>query len=186
MKESASETIMIFKETKLAGAYVIELEKNIDVRGYFARTWCQDEFAAHDIHAKFLQSNSSLSHRCGTLRGLHYQIAPYEEIKLVRCVRGAIFDVIIDLRQDSHTYRQWEGVELSEDNQKMFLIPTGFAHGYQTLQDNTEVNYLVTQVFSPQHERGVRWNDPTFHIAWPEAVQQTISDKDQSWSNWTE
>lgn len=172
---------MIFKETKLAGAYVIELEKKMDARGYFARTWCREEFAAHGIHAEFLQSNTCLSHRCGTLRGLHYQMAPYEEIKLVRCIRGAIFDVIVDLRQDSHTYRQWEGVELSADNQKMFLVPTGFAHGYQTLRDNTEVNYLVTQVFSQEHERGMRWDDSSVGIEWPEVDHRIISEKDKSW-----
>lgn len=177
---------MIFKETKLAGACVIELEKNTDARGYFARSWCREEFAAHGIHAEFVQANTSFSHRRGTLRGLHYQIPPYEEIKLMRCIRGGIYDVIIDLRHGSPTYRQWEGVELSEDNQKMVLVPAGFAHGYQTLQDNTEVSYLVTQVFSSEHERGVRWDDPAFQVKWPEVEQQTISDKDRSWLNWSE
>ena len=175
---------MIFTETKLPGAYLIDIEKRADQRGFFARGWCQKEFEAHDLIPRVVQTNISLSKRKGTLRGMHYQVAPYAEAKLVRCTRGALYDVIIDLRPDSPTYMQWLGVELSAENYKMLYVPEGFAHGFQTLVDNTEVTYQVSQFYTPEAEGGVRYNDPAFGIEWPLEVQ-VISDKDQSWPDYS-
>ncbi len=169
---------MIFTETKLKGAFIIELERLEDERGFFARTWCQKEFEAHNLNYRLFQANISFNKKKGTLRGMHYQIAPYEETKLVRCTSGAIFDVIIDLRPDSSTYKQWLGVELTSENHKMLYVPENFAHGFQTLQDNTEVTYQVTQFYSPESERGIRYNDPMFGVNWKIDVQ-IISDKDK-------
>ena len=176
---------MIFLETKLKGAFVIELEKREDERGFFARTWCQKEFEANGLKANLVQSNMAFNKRKGTLRGLHYQVAPFEETKLVRCTRGALYDVIIDLRLRSSTYQEWIGVELTDHNHKMLYIPGGFAHGYQTLEDNTEIFYQVSEFFSPEFERGVRWDDPTFMITWPQTASKIISNKDLSWSDFT-
>ncbi len=170
---------MIFKETNLKGAFIIEIEKKVDNRGFFARTWCRKEFEAHDLNSQLFQANVSFSKRKGTLRGMHYQVAPYEESKLVRCTNGAIFDVIIDLRPDSPTYKQWLGVELTSENYKILFVPEKFAHGFQTLEDNAEVIYQVSQFYSPESERGIRYNDPAFGIKWPIGVQ-VISDKDKS------
>jgi dTDP-4-dehydrorhamnose 3,5-epimerase len=175
---------VIFTETKLPGAYLIDIEKRADQRGFFARGWCQKEFEAHDLIPRVVQTNISLSKRKGTLRGMHYQVAPYAEAKLVRCTRGALYDVIIDLRPDSPTYMQWLGVELSAENYKMLYVPEGFAHGFQTLVDNTEVTYQVSQFYTPEAEGGVRYNDPAFGIEWPLEVQ-VISDKDQSWPDYS-
>ena len=175
---------MIFTETKLPGAYLIDIEKRGDQRGFFARGWCQKEFEAHDLIPRVVQTNISLSKRKGTLRGMHYQVAPYAEAKLVRCTRGALYDVIIDLRPDSPTHMQWLGVELSAENYKMLYVPEGFAHGFQTLVDNTEVTYQVSQFYTPEAEGGVRYNDPAFGIEWPLEVQ-VISDKDQSWPDYS-
>jgi dTDP-4-dehydrorhamnose 3,5-epimerase len=176
---------MIFKETKLKGAFIVELEPIKDHRGFFARSWCQKEFEAHGLNSDFLQANITFSSKKGTLRGLHYQIAPYEEIKLVRCTRGAIFDVIIDLRPGSPTYKQWLGTELTADNHKMIYIPAGFAHGYQIQADNTEVFYQVTQFYAPGHERGIRWDDPAFKIQWPRVEKRIVSEKDKSWQDYS-
>ncbi len=170
---------MIFKETNLKGAFIIEIEKKVDNRGFFARTWCRKEFEAYDLNLQLFQANVSFSKRKGTLRGMHYQVAPYEEIKLVRCTSGAIFDVIIDLRPDSPTYKQWLGVELTSENYKILFVPEKFAHGFQTLEDNAEVIYQVSQFYSPESERGICYNDPTFGIEWPIDVQ-VISDKDKN------
>jgi len=175
---------VIFTETKLPGAYLIDIEKRGDQRGFFARGWCQKEFEAHDLIPRVVQTNISLSKRKGTLRGMHYQVAPYAEAKLVRCTRGALYDVIIDLRPDSPTHMQWLGVELSAENYKMLYVPEGFAHGFQTLVDNTEVTYQVSQFYTPEAEGGVRYNDPAFGIEWPLEVQ-VISDKDQSWPDYS-
>lgn len=175
---------MIFKETNLKGAFVIELEKREDERGFFARTWCKKEFEANGLETGQVQANLSLSRKSGTLRGMHYQVAPYEETKLVRCTKGALYDVIIDLRPNSPTYKQWFGVELTEANYKMLYVPKGFAHGFQTLVDNVEVFYLVTQFFSPSAERGVRWNDPKFGIKWPDVNIRTVSEKDKNWPDY--
>jgi len=171
---------MIFAETKLKGAYVIEIEKLEDKRGFFARAWCQKEFESHGLVSRLVQTNISFNRRKGTLRGMHYQVAPCEETKLVRCTRGAIYDVIIDLRPDSPTFKQWMGVKLTADNYKMLYVPENFAHGFQTLEDNTEVTYQVSQFYSPESERGVRYDDPAFGIEWPLEVR-VISDKDGSW-----
>ncbi len=172
---------MIFRETKLAGAFIIELEKLEDERGFFARAWCQKEFEAQGLVSRFVQCNVSFNKKRGTLRGMHYQVAPYEEVKLVRCTRGAIYDVIIDLRPDSPTYTQWLGVELTADNYRMLYVPEGCAHGYQTLTDNAEVFYQVSQFYAPQCERGVRWDDPVFNIEWPIDHPIILSEKDRRW-----
>ncbi len=176
---------MIFKETKLSGAFIIELEPIRDNRGFFSRVWCQNEFEAHDLVTHFVQANITVSPQQGTLRGLHYQIAPHQEVKLVRCTQGAIFDVIIDLRPDSPTYMRWLELELSASNRKMIYIPGGFAHGYQTLANDTEVFYQVAQFYAPQYERGIRWNDPAFEIKWPETEAVILSQKDKNWSDFS-
>ncbi len=169
---------MIFKETKLKGAYVIEIEKIEDDRGFFARSWCQNEFEKFGLTSHVVQANVSFNKKKGTLRGMHYQVAPCEETKLVRCTSGAIYDVIIDLRPGSGTYGQWVGVELTSGNYKALYVPKDFAHGYQTLEDNAETVYQVSQFYSPGSERGIRYDDPTFGIKWPLTVQ-VISDKDK-------
>lgn len=171
---------MIFTPTKLNGSFIIDLEQHGDERGFFARAWCQKEFVAHGLNENLVQCNISYNQRKGTIRGLHYQIKPYEESKLVRCLKGAIMDVIIDLRSSSVTYKQWIAVELSESNRRALYVPEGFAHGFQTLKDDTELFYQVSQFFAPEYERGVRWNDPVFNIAWPLAPTM-ISEKDQSY-----
>jgi dTDP-4-dehydrorhamnose 3,5-epimerase len=175
---------MIFEETKLKGAYIIDLEKHEDDRGFFARTFCRNELTANGLIADVAQANMSLSKTRGTVRGMHYQKAPYEETKLVRCTRGALYDVIIDLRPDSLTYSQWIGVELSADNYRMLFVPKNFAHGFITLADDTEATYLVSQFYAPGSELGIRWNDPRFGIQWPIAVQ-VISEKDENWPDFT-
>ena len=171
---------MIFTETKLPGAYLIDIEKREDERGFFARSWCQKEFEAHGLVPRVAQANISFNKYKGTLRGMHYQAAPFAETKLVRCTRGAIYDVIVDLRPDSPTCMQWLGVELTAENYKMLYVPEGFAHGFQTLIDNTEATYQVSQFYTPEAEGGLRYNDPTFNIDWPLEVQ-VISDKDRNW-----
>jgi dTDP-4-dehydrorhamnose 3,5-epimerase len=170
---------MIFTETRLKGAYVIDLERLADERGFFARTWCQREFEAHGLNASLVQCNISFNEKKGTLRGMHFQVVPRAEAKLVRCTAGAIFDVIVDLRRDSGTFKQWTGVELSADNRRMLYVPEGFAHGFLTLLDNTEVFYQMSEFYSAEHARSVRWNDPAFGIQWPgEAL--IISERDHS------
>lgn len=172
---------MIFIETKLKGAFVIEPERLEDERGFFARTWCQSEFEAHGLNPRLAQCSISFNKRRGTLRGMHYQAAPHEEAKLVRCIRGAIYDVILDLRPVSPTFRQWTSVELTADNRRMVYIPEGCAHGFQTLEDSTEVFYGMSEFYCPEAARGVRWDDPAFGIEWP--VQVTaVSYKDNSYS----
>ena len=173
---------MLFTETKLPGAYIIDLEKLEDERGFFARAWCERELLAQGLDATILQCNLSFNKRKGTLRGMHYQLPPYAEVKLVRCVRGGIYDVIIDLRPDSSTFLQWVAVELTAENRRMLYIPKRFAHGFQTLLDDTEVFYQMSEVHSHDHASGVRWNDPLFHIVWPEA-DRIISLKDQEYPN---
>lgn len=174
---------MIFRETKLKGAFIIEVEKREDDRGFFARAWCKKEFEEHGLTANTVQSNIAFSKRKGTLRGLHYQGAPYGEVKVVRCTLGSLYDVLVDLRPGSSTYRQWVGVELASDNYKMVYVPEGFAHGYQTLEDNTEVTYQVSQFYFPDFERGIRYDDPGIGIDWPLLVK-IISDKDKGWPDY--
>ena len=170
---------MIFKETKLEGAYLIELEKHGDERGYFGRTFCKREFEEIGLNTDWVQCNTSFNQLKGTLRGMHYQEAPFEEIKLVRCTRGSIFDVIIDLRPKSPTFSRYAANTLTVEDGNMHYIPKGFAHGFITLEDETEVFYQMSEYYSPEHGRGVRWNDPAFGIQWPVEVSM-ISDKDQS------
>jgi dTDP-4-dehydrorhamnose 3,5-epimerase len=167
-----------FIETELRGAFLIDPERLADERGFFARAFCRKEFEQYGLNVDWVQCNISYNTRKGTLRGLHYQIAPFAEAKLARCTMGAIYDVILDLRPDSDTYRQWIAVELSAENRKMIYIPQGFAHGFQTLVDHTEVFYQMSAFFAPEYTRAVRWNDPLFNIHWPEA-DRTMSEKDQ-------
>ncbi len=170
---------MKFIETKLRGAYIIDLERQEDERGFFARTFCQKEFEAHGLNPTFVQCSISYNKHTGTLRGMHYQVAPMAESKLVRCTRGAIYDVIIDLRPDSSTYCQWVAVELGGDNYRMLYIPEFLAHGFQTLEDDTEVFYQMSQFYEPEYAQGVRWDDPAFGIEWP-ISNPTLSEKDIS------
>jgi len=171
---------LIFTETKLAGAFVIEPERRTDQRGFFARTFCQQEFGAHGLNAQVAQCNVSFNKRKGTLRGMHYQAAPFAEAKLVRCTSGSLYDVIIDLRPSSATFKQYFAVELSAENRRMLYIPEDFAHGFQTLQDDTEVFYQMAQRYSVEHARGVRWNDPAFGIEWPEG-ERIVIERDQNY-----
>jgi dTDP-4-dehydrorhamnose 3,5-epimerase len=171
---------MIFTATKLAGAYIIEPEPIADDRGFFARSWCEKEFAAQGLNPQLVQCNISFNHRRGTLRGMHYQASPHGECKLVRCTAGSIYDVIIDLRPDSMTYTQWVAVELTVANRQALYIPEGLAHGFQTLSDEAEVLYQMSEFYHPESARGVRWDDPKFQIPWP-IVDITISDCDRQY-----
>jgi dTDP-4-dehydrorhamnose 3,5-epimerase len=168
---------MIFTETKLKGAFIIEIKQLSDERGFFGRSWCKREMEDHGLNGNVVQSNTSFSKAKGTIRGMHYQKHPYEETKLMRCTKGAIYDVIIDLRKDSPTFKQWIGLELTEDNYKMLYVPEKFAHGFITLTDNSEVTYLVTQFYTPGAEAGIRFDDPNFNIEWPVPVK-VVSEKD--------
>jgi dTDP-4-dehydrorhamnose 3,5-epimerase len=169
---------MIFTETPLKGAFLIDLEKRGDDRGFFARAFCENEFASHQLCNRFVQVNNSLSGQRGTLRGMHYQLSPKAETKLVRCIRGGLHDVILDLRKDSATFGQSFGADLTAENRRMMYVPKGFAHGFITLMENTEAFYFVDEFYAPQAERGVRWNDPRFGIKWPIAPV-VLSDKDR-------
>jgi dTDP-4-dehydrorhamnose 3,5-epimerase len=171
---------MQFTETKFDGAYVIELEKHGDERGFFARVFCQKEFATHGLATNMVQMNASYSADRGTLRGMHYQTAPHQEAKLMRCVRGAIYDVIVDVRPDSPTFTDWMGVELTAQNRRMLYVPEGFAHGFLTLEDDCEVLYPVSAFYAPDHERGLRYDDPAIGIDWPDEVR-IVSEKDRQW-----
>jgi dTDP-4-dehydrorhamnose 3,5-epimerase len=175
---------MKFNETGLQGAIIVEIEKLQDQRGFFARSWCKREFEQYGLDASLVQANVSYNHRKGTLRGMHFQVEPHGETKLVRCTQGAIYDVIIDLRQDSPTYRKWVGVELTADNFRMLFVPKMFAHGFQTLAEESVVTYQVGQFYTPGSERGIRFDDPAFQIQWPLEVS-VISDKDKSWPDFT-
>lgn len=176
---------MKFHNTPLDGARVIELEKRGDDRGFFARYFCEHEFGAAGLETRFVQINNSLSARKGTLRGLHYQLPPAAEVKVVRCVRGAFWDAIVDLRPDSRTFKKWYGLELSADNRLMMYVPRGFAHAILTLTDDAEAIYLVSALYAPQQERGLRWSDPSIGIEWPiEPVE--ISPKDANWPDLSE
>jgi len=169
---------MRFVETPLAGAFVIDLEKREDERGFFARVFCRDEFEDHGLPSAIVQINDSLAADKGTLRGMHYQLPPHAETKVVRCIRGALYDVILDLRPDSKTFGRHFGIELSAENRTMVCVPKGFAHGFVTLRDDTEAFYLTDESYAPTHERGIRWNDPAFGIAWP-LEPAVISEKDR-------
>ena len=173
---------MIFTPTSLRDAYVIEMQPLEDERGFFGRSFCQREFEKHGLNPRVAQCNLSYNKKRGTLRGMHYQPKPYEEAKLVRCTCGAIYDVIIDLRPTSPTFMQWVAVELTASNRRMLYIPEGFAHGFQTLEDNTEVFYQMSEFYVPESARGVRWDDPAFSIQWPD-TDQKISERDQNFAD---
>jgi len=171
---------VIFTETPLEGAFVIEPELLEDARGFFARTWCERDFAARGLVTQIAQCSTSFNKKKGTLRGLHYQAPPFAETKIVRCILGSMFDVIVDLRAGSATFTRHFAVELSAENRKMLYIPVGFAHGFQTLADDTEVLYQISEFYSSQHARGVRWDDPAFDIRWP-SDDRTIIDRDRTY-----
>lgn len=176
---------MRFRETELLGAFVIELEALEDSRGFFARVWCEKEFEEHGLVPRIAQVNTSFNVKAGTLRGMHYQTAPHEETKVVRCTRGSLYDVIVDLRPDSPTYKRWTGVELTATNHTMLYVPAKFAHGFITLEDSTELTYLISEAYAPGVARAIRWDDPEFNIEWPRPVEE-ISDKDAGWPDFAE
>ncbi len=171
---------MKFTPGSIAGAWIIDLERRRDERGWFARTWCEQEFAAQGLSTRVAQVNSGFSPRAGTLRGLHYQVAPHDEVKVMRCTRGAVYDVVLDLRPESATHRQWMGVELSAGNGRTLYAPQGCAHGYLTLEPDTELMYSSSHPYAPGSARGVRYDDPAFGIAWPAPVA-VISGQDRQW-----
>jgi len=168
-----------FTETKLKGTFIIDPDFLRDERGFFARTWCRREAEARDLRPDWVQCNVSFNEKKGTLRGMHFQGAPCEEVKLVRCSRGAIYDVVIDLRRESATFAQWTGAELTAENHRMIYVPKGFAHGFLTLQDQSEVFYQMSEFYAPAYAGGVRWNDPAFGIEWPIGVS-VMTDKDRT------
>lgn len=174
---------MRFTQTPIAGAYLIEPEPHADERGLFARTFCQTEFSAHGLIDRYAQCSTSMSKLRGTLRGMHYQRPPYAETKLVRCTRGEIFDVLIDLRRDSPSYGQWFGTRLDDENRSQLYIPDGCAHGFQTLSENAEVLYMIDHEYVPRAADGVRWDDSFFNIAWPLPIT-AIAERDKTYSNW--
>jgi dTDP-4-dehydrorhamnose 3,5-epimerase len=173
---------MIFSQTKLAGVLEIGIDPNTDERGFFARSWCQREFEDRGLNPRLVQCNVSYNENKGTLRGLHYQASPYPEAKLVRCTNGAIYDVAVDLRPQSPTFMNWFGAELSSKNHKSIYIPEGCAHGFLTLEDETEVFYQMSEFYHPELSRGVRWDDRAFQILWPAPVE-VISDRDRTYPN---
>ena len=176
---------MIFSETNLDGAYFIDIEKKEDQRGFFARILDKKEFSKKGLDSEFVQSSISINKKKGTFRGMHYQTKPFEESKIIRCTKGKIFDIIIDLRVNSKTFKKWISVELSEDNYKMLYIPKGFAHGFQTLEDNTEIFYQISQYYMSEFSKGVKWNEPEFNIKLPLDVS-VISQRDLSYSPFKE
>jgi len=171
---------MIFHKTKIDGLYIVEPELKIDERGCFARIFCKKELTKIGFNFEIVQANISLNKKKGIIRGMHFQKIPKAEDKMVQCIRGAIYDVAIDLRQDSPTYGQWVAEELTENNRKMFLIPKGFAHGFQSLSGNSEILYFLSEFYSPKQESGVRWNDPFLNIKWP-IKNPILSEKDKNW-----
>jgi dTDP-4-dehydrorhamnose 3,5-epimerase len=173
---------MLFHETTLPGVFEIHLEPHRDERGFFARSWCQREFEVHGLSPKLVQCNISFNTQKGTLRGMHFQLQPHAECKLVRCTMGAIYDVVLDLRPQSVTFRQWIGVTLTAENHAMVYIPEGCAHGFLTLEDNTEVFYQMSEVHNGESGRGVRWNDPAFRIIWP-SMPEVISERDRTYQD---
>lgn len=174
---------MRFTETKVQGAFLVDLERREDNRGFFARSWCAREFLAKGLNASIAQINVGFTAKKAGLRGMHFQVSPYEEAKTVRCTRGSVFDVVVDLRPNSASFKQWDAFELSEENHSMLYIPEGCAHGYQTLEDVSEIEYLATEVYNPESARGVRFDDPAFAINWPLSVG-IISDADRAWPDY--
>lgn len=173
---------VLFRETPLQGAYVLEPQPAHDERGYFARVWCAGELAEHDLNASWVQSSISFNEKALTLRGMHYQVAPHEEVKLVRCSSGAVFDAIVDLREDSPTFRQWFAVELNAHNNLVLYMPEGFAHGFLTLQDRSVVEYHMSEFQHADSARGARWNDDAFGIEWP-STPEVISERDRAYAD---
>jgi dTDP-4-dehydrorhamnose 3,5-epimerase len=179
--DSAGDSVrVIFKETKLKGAFIIEPERLEDERGFIARTFCRKEFEAHGLNTDLVQCSVSFNKEKGTLRGMHYQIAPHQEVRLVRCTTGAIYDVMLDLRSNSPTFKQWVSVELTSENRRMLYVPEGLAHGFHTLSDAAEVFYQMSEFYHPETARGVRWDDPFFAMRWP-GNPLVISRKDASY-----
>ena len=176
---------MKFTETKVKGAFLIEPEPFVDERGYFNRAFCSREFNEAGLQPNMLQANMAGSRDKGTLRGLHYQVSPHEETKVFRCIKGSIFDVVLDVRPGSETFGAWYGAELTASNRNMLYVPGGCAHGYLTLENDTEVYYLVSEFYNPAAERGIRWNDPKFNIQWPISENLTLSDKDKAWPDFS-
>lgn len=175
---------MKFKETPLGGAYLIEIEPHADERGFFARTWCREEFRAHRLNTRIAQCSISYNQKRGTLRGVHYQIKPYQEVKVVACIAGAIYDLIVDLRPASKTFKKWFAVELTAEKKNMLYVPEGFAHGFQTLMDESEVFYQISEVYQPDYARGIRWDDPAFGFEWPLAAR-IMSERDLTFPTFT-
>lgn len=173
---------MILRPTRIGGAFEIDLQQHIDDRGFFARSWCRREFEENQLNPRLVQCNISFNARKGTLRGMHYQAAPFAEAKLIRCTRGSIYDVVVDLRRDSPTFRDWVAVVLTAEKRNMMYVPEGCAHGFLTLEDNTEVFYQMSEFYNPDSARGFRWNDPAFKIHWPGTVE-VISKRDQTYSD---
>jgi dTDP-4-dehydrorhamnose 3,5-epimerase len=171
---------VIFTETQLQGAFIIEPERLEDTRGFFARTWCRREFEDQGLNSRLVQCSISFNNKKGTLRGMHYQTPPYAEAKLVRCTSGSIYDVLIDLRPESSTFKQHCAIVLSADNRKLLYVPENFAHGFQTLEDNTEIFYQMSEFYAPESAQGVRWNDPAFSIEWPDD-KRIIVERDQEY-----
>lgn len=174
---------MKFHETEISGVFEIEPELKPDERGFFARTWCQREFELHRLNSNLVQCSISFNKRIGTLRGMHYQAAPHAETKLVRCTRGAIYDVVVDLRPQSPTFKKWVGVDLTAENHRMIYVPAGCAHGFLTLKAESEVFYQMSEFYDAESARGVRWDDSAFQIAWPEKVE-VISDRDRNYPDY--
>lgn len=175
---------MVFKETKLKGTFLIELERHADSRGFFARSWCAKEFEDHGLNSKLAQCSVSFNARKGTLRGMHFQAPPFLEAKVVRCTQGVLYDVVIDLRRESPTYKQWVGFELSAENRNMLYVGEGCAHGFLTRADGTEIFYQISEFYKPDLSRGVRWNDPAFGIVWP-AEPEVMSDRDRAYADFS-
>lgn len=173
---------MIFHETRIPGVFEINLEPKLDERGFFARSWCRVEFESHGLNPKLVQCNVSFNRRKGTLRGLHYQAAPHAEAKLVRCTKGAIYDVVVDLRPQSRTFKNWVSALLTAESRNAIYVPEGCAHGFLTLEDESEVFYQMSEIYNAESARGVRWDDPAFQISWPEKVV-VISERDRAYPN---
>src|SRR5579863_4936740 len=171
---------MIFHETNLKGAFEVRIERKTDERGFFARSWCQKEFEGNNLSSKIVQCSISFNTKAGTLRGMHYQAKPHPEAKLVRCTAGSIYDVVLDLRPNSITFKKWVGVVLTAADRNMIFVPEGCAHGFQTLEDETEVVYQMSEFYCPESTQGVRWDDPAFGILWPRAVE-VLSERDRSY-----
>jgi len=173
---------MIFQETRIPGVFEINLEPTLDERGFFARSWCRTEFESHGLNPKLVQCSVSFNRRKGTLRGLHYQMAPYAETKLVRCTKGAIYDVVVDLRSQSRTFKNWFSALLTAESRNAIYVPEGCAHGFLTLEDESEVFYQMSEFYNAESARGVRWDDAAFGISWPEKVE-VISERDRAFPN---